>query len=248
MTRSDPWWPLRGLVWLLSRPRLWLRPVLAQAGLLSVMVAAMTTVGWYLWPVEAVTGWARAWEILLALGAGLTAGTLAWLVAAPLITALVLDALAAEVRRHLGQGVDAGGWHSVPAALSMLRTTFLARLGWTAVTLVALFLGPIGPLVGAYAMARVASLDAFDTALAAGDGHAACRRQGLIDHAGDRTTGALVAALLSLALGMTIIGWVLWMPALVCGAALRLITARESGPHAGTLPPPGASGPASAGG
>ncbi len=220
---SDPWWPLRGLVWFLRHPTLWARPLMGQLLVLSGTLAIGVSTIWLAWPDPNLSSWTWTWRAGAALALGPFAAAVTWMLLAPVVMALVADHLAAEIRRRQGFVVDEGGWHSLPAALRMVQRTAAARLGWGMISLLSLFTGPLGPLITAYAMARVAALDAFDTALAAEDGTADHRQAGIIQHAGDRMTGAAVAAGLALLLSLTVIGWILWMPALVCGATLRRI-------------------------
>ena len=218
---SGIFWPLQGLVWFLARPRLWWSPLVAQMAVLTVALAAGVAAALACWPAEGATGWAKWQGILLASGAAPAAAGLVWMVVAPVATALVLDSLVIAVRREQGLSVDDGGLRSLPAALVLVTRTLPARLGWLALGLISLVLGPFGAFTAAYAMARTAALDAFDTALATEDVSASHRWAGLQAHQQDRVLGAIPAAGLHLLLAATFIAWWCWMPALVCGAALR---------------------------
>jgi hypothetical protein len=91
-------------------------------------------------------------------------------------------------------------------------------------------------IVGAFAMSHMAAIDAADTALAA-RGIAGRRRMELLRlHRSEMVQGAAVGTGLNIGLGVTVLGWLLWLPAMVAGAATRVIT----WPEVGAIPGPGA--------
>lgn len=220
--RSDVRWPLAGLLWFLSRPWLWLRPLAVHGIALSVLLAVGIATAWWAWPVEGV--W---WSFLLrACGAvtlGLVAAIATWAVLVPLLLALVLDSLAEAVFKARGMpAVSVPVVHSVAAGVGVLMRTLPLRLRWLGVALGALLLGPLGPLVAAYALARVAVVDATDIALGV-RGWPVGERMGVYRaERGSLRGAALVAGALQLGLAFTFVGWLFWMPGLVCGAALRI--------------------------
>ena len=70
-------------------------------------------------------------------------------------------------------------------------------------------------------MGRIAVVDAYDIALGA-QGFTSDQRLAFYASRGPFFSGsALTAGLLQVGLAFTLLGWLLWMPALVCGAALR---------------------------
>jgi hypothetical protein len=187
--------------------------MVAQAAVAGLAVGVGVTTALLLWPVSAWWGW------LLLIGAVPAAMAVTWMVVSPVLTALVMDRLVLAVRQESGLPVADGV--AVVEALRMLVATLPARLGWLALALVAALLGPVGPLVASYALARTAGLDAFDTALAMEDPAVEFRLAGMQAHAPDRAWGGLVAAPLHLLAAATFLAWWCWMPSLVCGAALR---------------------------
>ncbi len=219
-------WPWRGLGWFLARPWLWWLPVLAQMALVAAVTMGGVTVGGALWPGQTSAWW---WREALAVGGGVVGGALLWLTLAPLVTALVLDRLAAEVLRERGIAAAPCPWHAaIGHALAMIARTLPSRLGWTGVMLLSGASGPLAPLLAGYCVSRLACLDAFDTALAAIDPRQGFRAEGLERHQADRIAGALGAQALKLLLALPVVGLLLWMPALVCGAALRVAERRAA--------------------
>lgn len=226
-------WPLHGLWFFLRHPRLWLRPLLASLVNALVLGLVVAGIAWWWWPEAAVTGWERwlAWGRALALAIG--AGLVLWALLAPLLMALALESLAQAVLAERGvpvAGLSAGA--GVAATLRVLVNTVPWRLGWPLAGLAAGLAGPLGAVVGALGAAHVAAIDSHDTAWSL-CGRSGLERLELLRR--DRAAvwgGAAVAALLLLALAGTVVGLVLWMPALACGAALRV--AQGGGMAAGT--------------
>ncbi len=216
----DPWWPVRGFAWFAVRPWLWLRPLLAHGLALAVLVGTATVVTWWAWPGEH-GWWGWLWRAGAALSLGLSAALVAWALLVPLLLAVVLDSLAGAVFASRGVTVPAIPLTTaVAGSLAVLGRTLPLRLRWLAVSLLAILLGPLGPFLAAYALARVAVVDACDIALAVRGVPATDR---LRVFGGERRRlrwAALVAGGLQLGLGLTILGWLFWMPGLVCGAAL----------------------------
>lgn len=223
-------WPLHGLWYFLRHPRLWLRPLLASLTTALVLGAVVAGIAWWWWPAAAVTGWERwlAWGRALALAIG--AGLVLWAVLAPLLMALALESLAHAVL--LERGVAAAGLPAgagIAATLRVVVNTVPWRLGWPLAGLAAGFAGPLGAVVGALGAAHLAAIDCHDTAWSL-RGRSGLERLELLRR--ERVAvwgGAAVAALLLLALAGTVVGLVLWLPALACGAALRVAQAGAGG-------------------
>jgi hypothetical protein len=224
----SPWWPLLGLRWFALRPWLWLQPLLAHVLALLALLAVGIATTWWAWPDDGA--W---WSVLLracaAISLGVVAALAAWSVIVPLLLALVLDQLAETVFTARGFPPLA-----VPIARSLrdgfavLLRTLPFRLRWLGVGLTALFLGPLGPLVAAYALARVAVVDALDIAASVRGSSVESR---LLTYAMQRQAlrrSAAVAGGLQIALACTLVGWFFWLPGLVCGAALMLEDSRPS--------------------
>ncbi len=115
-------------------------------------------------------------------------------------------------------------WKPTPEAKSKaIGFRVIAGVLWLLASWASLFLPqPLPLIVGAIAQARIAVIDAVDIALAV-RGVPGSRRLALMRcHRTDMRVGATLAAVLNMALGLTVIGWLAWFPALVCGAA-RLV-------------------------
>jgi hypothetical protein len=235
----------RGLLWFLRHPREWWRPLVAYGITILAILAVAVAVAWGLWPrPEEFIGTYGYVRVGLAIAGGLTAAVVAGAGLLPLCLALAFDGLVAAIRREAGAPVVSEA--TIPAVMSVLVVilgTLWLRLAMVAVTLLGLFTGPLAPFVAAWALSRVAVVDALDTALA-GEGLSGSQRLVIIrQHQGAAWREALEAGILKIVLAPTLLGWFLWMPALVAGATLQRLAAlptglRASGPaQKPTLPP-----------
>jgi hypothetical protein len=223
----DYLWPLLGLRWFLAHPGLWWRPLSVHAVALAALLLVAVGVSFACWPGDMAWWWYLA-RASLALGLGAVAALATWALLVPLLLMPMLDSLAVAVRRECGLPIaDVPILPAMAAGVVVLRRTLRLRLAMLGLGLVAAFLGPFGPLLGSYALGRLAVVDAHDVALAVGGWDS---RQRLAFYAEDPwfwRGSALSAGLLHLLLVFTLVGWLLWLPALVCGAALRL-SSRET--------------------
>ena len=218
-------WPLSGFLWLIRRPGLWLRPLVGMAVLGVAGLTLGAGVLWGLWPAGDLPWWSWMGRAGLALGMGMATGVATWAVLAPVLMNLFLDTLAATVRREAGLPVvDPPVIVSLHAAGVLLVATLPERLGWTVLALAGGFLGPFGILVMAYAWARIAVGDALDTALAAEGADLNTRLEARREHRHLLRWGGLGAGAMQLGLGLLLVTWLWWLPALVCGATIHRST------------------------
>ena len=218
---TEIWWPIDGLRWFVLHPRLWWRPLLVHGVALVMLLACGVGTALHLWPHDGPWYW-YAFYACLALGLGVVSMGLLWLVLVPVMLAPVLDSLAIAVFRERGvESHELPFFVAVHAGLRVVWRTLPLRLGWLALGLVGAFLGPLGPFLSSIAVGRIAVVDAYDIALGA-QGFTSDQRLAFYASRGPFFSGsALTAGLLQVGLAFTLLGWLLWMPALVCGAALR---------------------------
>ena len=217
----NPWWPLLGLRWFALRPWLWLRPLLAHALALAALLTVGISVTWWAWPV-AGPNWHILFYSCVAISLGLVAALAAWVVIVPLLLAVVLDHLAEAVFTARGfPPLAVPITRSLRDGVTVLLRTLPLRLRWLAVGLFALLLGPLGPFLAAYAVARVAVVDALDIAAGVRGLTAETRLTSYGTNRPALRRAALVAGGLQIALAFTFVGWLFWLPGLVCGAALQ---------------------------
>jgi hypothetical protein len=237
-------WPIHGLGVFLKHPALWRRPFIGLLVVWIALVSAGIGVGWWRWPAESPNWWPWPLHVGVALGLATVATLATWIVALPLVMSFALEHLAREVQRRAGAPPpqEESILSALGSSLRVLVRTLPLRLGWTGVSLLSSFFGPLGLIVGSFAMAHMASIDAIDTALAA-RGIPGGRRMELIRlHRDEIIQGAMAGAVLNLGLGLTVLGWLLWLPSLVAGAAARVLAWPEV--VASPIPPASPAAPA----
>jgi hypothetical protein len=244
---DDVLWPLRGVVLFLRSPRWWLRPMLGMLLALAAFIGLGLAVAWWLWPIPETTGvwwWLYA---LIAIGLAFAAVVVAWVLLLPLLLSFLLEDLArratAYAREHAhalpslrgGEAlagvvadIDRAASHELPtvpgvlASLKVMGGTMPTRLGWMGTSLVTgVLVPPLGVVVSALGMGHVACIDAIDIALGLRGFDGRHRLAALKAHRNEVRQAALTAGLLHLGLSATIIGWMVWLPGIVVGAALR---------------------------
>lgn len=264
---DDVLWPLRGVLLFLRSPRWWIRPILGMMLALAAYIGIGLGVAWSLWPSAEITGlwwWAYAG---VAVGLAVAAVVVAWVLLLPILLSFLLEDLArkanAYARDHaeplpsLGAaeslagvvgGIDRAASHELPtvpgllASLKVLGGTMPTRLTWMGSSLVSgLLVPPLGVVISALGMGHIACIDAIDIGLGLRGFDGQHRLAALKAHRNEVRQAALTAGLLHLGLSATIIGWVLWLPGIVVGAALRTrewSDARSAEPVVPPMPEP----------
>jgi hypothetical protein len=245
---DDVLWPLRGVLLFLRKPRWWVRPMLGMLLTLAAFVGLGIGVAWWLWP-DALTVTGVWWWVYagIAIGLAVASTVVAWVLLLPIVLSFLLEDLArkanAYAREHanalpsLGPaealagvvtGIDRAASHelaTVPgllASLKVLGGTLPTRFGWMGASFVSgLIVAPLGVVVSALGMGHIACIDAIDISLGLRGFNGQHRLAALKAHRNEVRQAALTAGLLHLGLSATIIGWVLWLPGIVVGAALR---------------------------
>lgn len=219
-------WPLAGLLHFLSHPGLWLRALVGTAALLALTVAAAGAALWLSWP-SAEGFWAMTGAVLLSITWTLVAASLAWYAAGPFIMGWAFERVAAQVLKTRGAPTPGEGIAaSVRSAGTVLLRTLHWRVGWPLCALALGFipgLNLLAPLVAAFGLAHVGALDGGDLALALRGVPGQERLALLRAHRGQLLAGCLLAALMVLGLGFTVVGGLLIAPMLYTGAALWVV-------------------------
>ncbi len=248
---TDALWPLTGLLRFATMPSWWLRPLLVAAGLGFALLAPAVAVAGWRWPVAGTTGW-HAWlGGAFAIGQAAAVVLACWLVLMPLILGLIMDTLVHQVHTQHGAPAVAqpAAWPALLAGLKVMAGTIAPRLLWgLGGVVLSLCAGPVGAVLASFGIAHIACLDALDLGLAARGLDGAARLRALHAHRREVMLGSLVAGALNLALAATVVGWLLWLPGLMAGAAKEVLGWPEVAGRPGAGQPPllGASAPPSA--
>ncbi|MBA3707577.1 MAG: hypothetical protein H0W83_02010 [Planctomycetes bacterium] len=237
------WWPVSGLALFLKQPALWRRPLAFLLVGWVLLVSTGVGVTWWRWPAHHDGWWPWTMQALLAMGLGIVSVLGLWILLLPVLMVFALEGVARRMQREAGAppATEESLARSLASSLHVLMRTLPMRLGWTGLALLSSFFGPLGLLVGAFGMAHLAAIDAMDTALAVRGIPGPSRMAALRAHREDVIGGSMVGAVLNIALGLTVVGWIVWLPGMVCGAATRVLSWPE------VLSRQPASGPANAG-
>lgn len=236
-------WPLRGVLLFLRSPRWWLRPMLGMMLALLAFIGIGLGVAWGLWPTVTTTGWTWWLYALMAVGLAVASVVVAWVLLLPMLMSFLLEDLArkavayakAEAAKSPGADVftavnrvasqELSMMPSVLASLKVLGGTLPIRLGWIGASFICgLIIAPLGVVISALGMGHIACIDAIDISLGLRGFTGANRLAALKVHRNEVRQAALTAGLLHLGLAVTVIGWLLWLPGIVVGAALRTRT------------------------
>jgi hypothetical protein len=228
-------WPIRGLLLFLRHPSWWWRPLVATFLGWALLGVVGVAVAWSCWPAAEVTGLEHWLGVCVALAVACATALLTWAVVLPLLLWFALEDLARQAYRSTGrEPQELNLARGFAGSLRVLINTAHWRLVWGVGGLVAGFAGPVGVVIAAVGATHLVSLDAWDLALGL-DGRGGLDRLAVMRaRRAERFTGVAAGALMLLLLGPTVIGLLLWLPAMVCGAALAV--ADDTGT------PPGSAG------
>lgn len=163
------------------------------------------------------------WSLGLAGGAAVLVG----MVLQPVLMIFALDAIARARFRDAGLApvAEEPVWRALGSALRVVLNTMPLRLAAvTTAFLAPLIAGPFGLALAAVVVAQVALIDAVDTALAVRGLTGAQRIAALAAHRAELRAALPAATLTNIGLSLTVLGWLLWLPALVAGAATTAST------------------------
>ena len=227
-------------------------------GMLLAMLAFIGIglgVAWGLWPSATTTGWSWWLYALIAVGLAVASVVVAWVLLLPLLMSFLLEDLArkavayakAEAAKSSGADSFASIYRvashelsmmpSVLASLKVLGGTLPIRMSWIGASFISgLIIAPLGVVVSALGMGHIACIDAIDISLGLRGFTGANRLAALKAHRNEVRQAALTAGLLHLGLAVTVIGWLLWLPGIVVGAALRTRTWPDQRSEAKTSP------------
>jgi len=219
-------WPVQGTIDFLRNPRWWGWPmlVLILVGVSCFSLAILLLLA--MRPEPDAIWWQALLRWLLAVATAVVGAVATWLMLQPLILSLIFERLVLRVQREAG--ATSKPEDLLPGLLSALRvvvSTFPLR----AATIVIAFIGPLlagpaGIIAAAVAVSYVALFDACDVALAARGFDGARRLELMRDHRRSLRRVLLPATGLNLLLSLSIIGWFLWLPGLVVGAAREVLS------------------------
>jgi len=219
-------WPVQGTIDFARSPRWWGWPVLILllVALACLGIGVLCVFG--LRPEGDLSWWRSLLQWLLAIATAIFAAVTTWIVLQPLLLALVFESLVIRIQREAGATPTPEGLlRGLLSALRVVVSTLPLRAATAAIAFIGpLAAGPAGIVAAATAMSYVALIDACDVGLAA-RGFDGARRLALIrEHQRALRRVLLPTVGLKLLLGLTIVGWLFWLPGLLVGAAREVLT------------------------
>lgn len=215
-------YPFRGSGYFLSHPSLWWLQLFAMFILLILLLGVFGAILYFTWPITGLGFWHKTWGVLKSLGLG-SAGTLVgFVVLMPVLLTLALDKMVRKMYLKMdGKAVDVSFFKSVYSSTVIFFRTLFWRIFWPVVGILsALFLGPLGIFIAQLGIGHLAVIDGVDLALALKGHDTAYRLQCYRERRGEIFAMGFSAALLSLLLSVTILGWLIWVPGVIAGCAL----------------------------
>lgn len=216
---SNPWnSPFKGLVFFLCHPGLWGWALLGTTlSAFLTFYACFKTIA-MTFPSAREQGAAYTWHLFQSLGWGLLAFVLMIAIVFPLIfNACFAKGLAKHIRAEQ-KGDLFQAWVS---SLWVFFRTLRWRILWPLFLLVSIFALPIFVFpLSLIAANHLAVIEAADLILSLYGWDAKKRVAWLHSQGIECFVAALSGALLSFLLGLTIVGWLVWIPAIYCGVFL----------------------------
>ena len=215
-------WPFTGFGYFLLRPSLWWLPLISVLILSFALVAIFIVLLIVLWPAEAVSFTHKMWLILKDLGLSSAGVLVGFISLMPLIITIALDKLVRKVLIIENGGVvNVTFFNSIYSSTVIFFKTFFWRVFWPIVGIIAaIFMGPVGIFISQLGIGHLAAIDAVDLVLALKGNSTKKRLEYYRNMKGEIFCFGFFSAILSMVLSVTIIGWLLWIPAIFCGATL----------------------------
>jgi len=211
-----------GFAYFVTRPYLWLGPLIAALLSFLVLLAAFFITAYVSWP-HFDSGWIEyTWGMFKSFGYAALTIIILWVSIFPIVLNFAFENMIGKILHD--QRVQIKGEGTMQATISSIQViirTLGWRLFWPLATLFSLFIfGPLALFLAQVGMGHIAIIDATDLSLAI---------QGLpgkkrIKEIKSRTlpilTAGFIAGMLSMILTTTIIGWLFWLPGVYAGCAL----------------------------
>lgn len=215
-------WPFKGFGYFISHPSLWWLSLLATLILTILLIGIFIFVMIMTWPKLDVNFWIKLWEILKSFGYSTAALLVGFIVLMPAVITLVLDKMLRKIlimeKEDIAEVSFFKSFYS--GAVIFLRTLFW-RIFWPVVGVIcAVFLGPIGAFISQVGIGHLAVIDGVDLTLALKGLRTADRLLLYKKKRGKIFVVGFFAAILSICLSVTVIGWLLWVPSIFAGVSL----------------------------
>ncbi|MBS0626411.1 MAG: hypothetical protein JSS32_10205 [Verrucomicrobia bacterium] len=213
--------PFAGLIYFLTHPRMWLLPLLGiVASAALTLFAVLQTIYWKA-PFSDAHSLAFVWQIFQMLGWGCLTFVFMLLFVWPLILNFCfLKVFNSQLRR---EGIFAKADMGIVSSIGVFFRTMKWRIIWPFLICITIFFLPFFTIpLTVLAVNHLAVLEAADVALSAYGKSGRERAEWIQRHGTDCMALALSGAGLNVLLSLTVVGWILWIPAVFCGTFLYM--------------------------
>lgn len=214
--------PFIGFSFFLSKPKLWLIPLISTLAAWFLLFCLFIFTAYHLWPTNTTSDLKYTLKIFQSLGIASIIALMAWVFLIPFFLNICFEGLLKKV--YLAKG-------DILMPLSFLKTLssgtyiFIKTIGWRLFWVVLglimiLIFGPATLLVVQLGMAHIALIDGCDLSLSLKGVEG---KQKLVLIKKNRLGilfGGCIAGLVSFFLMPTILIWLFWIPSIYIGAAL----------------------------
>lgn len=215
----NPWnSPFKGLAFFLTHPALWGWALLGTfLSALLTFYACFKAIAWT-YPSSAEKWAPYVWHLFQSFGWGFFALVLMVAIVFPLI---FNACFAKGLAKHIGTIGEGNGLKAFTSSFWVFFRTLRWRILWPVLLLICIFIFPIFVFpLSLLAANHLAVIEAADLILSLYGWDAKKRVHWLKSQGTECFAAALSGALLSVLLSLTVVGWLLWIPAIYCGVFL----------------------------
>ncbi len=214
--------PFIGFTYFLTRPYLWLKPLVAALFTWFILCLAFFLVTFYAWPPATEAALPYTWGIFKAIGIASIVLLLLWALIFPLFLVLSFESMLKRILHDQGkQPHNEPFFRGLKNAARFLIKTLGRRLFWPLLTLVITFtFPPIAFFISQIGFGAIALLDGCELSLIL-RGHPPQQRWAMLKAKRfEILLAAVSAGILSTVLSLTLIAWIFLLPGLYVGALL----------------------------
>lgn len=218
--------PFAGFRFFLSKPKLWLIPLLGTLLAWICLVAIMLIVTYKAWPTKGSSETLYLFKIFQAVGAGAMVSLLAWIFVFPIILNLFFEHLIKHVLIAKGDVIPSTGFFQTAwSGVYILLKTWHWRLLWVVLGLIVIWVcAPLALILFQLGIIHAAMIDGCDLTLGL-QGVTPQKKWELIKkHRIGLLVAAIIGGIVSCFLMPTVLVWLFWIPGIYVGAALWVRT------------------------
>lgn len=215
-------WPIRGVAFFVSSPRLWWRPLFTVMAAFLLMAALFGYVFYRSWPSAELSWYLYTWTAVKAFGYATASALAVWVFILPLGLSFGFEGMIRQIFAQKNSPIaEEKLFKSIHSTGYVLIHTLGWRIFWPLMTLIGtLTLGPVGFIIGQIGLGHITAIDGFDLALSLKGYSGGKRLDAMSKYRAKLLQIGFLGGMLSALLGLTVIGWIFWLPGMFSGMAL----------------------------